>query len=151
MTSDAPADFADLLNTNAEDAVKPPPRPGGTYQATLKSSADTTSTRKRTKGLEMTFSDLSPMADVDTALYDAYCASPMIKADEDVMTDSFWITAKALYRIRELCECAGVEPKGKTLLQMVADAMGERLLITVQQTVGEKGTYSNITGYAKDE
>jgi len=75
----------------------------------------------------------------------------MIKPEEDVMTDSFWITAKSLYRLRELCECAGVDPAGKTILQMVAEAMGERLLITVEQVVGAKGTYSNIVGYAKDD
>lgn len=149
--SEAPEDFADLLQTNAEDAVRPPPRPGGTYRATLKSSADTVSKQKRTKGLEMTFADLEPLSDVDSARWDEYVGSPMIKPEEDVMTDSFWITPKSLYRIRELCECCGVDPAGKTVLQMLADAMGERLLITVQQVVGEKGTYSNITGYAKDD
>ena len=149
--SDAPEDFSELLDTNAEDAVRPPPRPGGTYLATLKKSEGVTSTKKRTKGLEMTFSDLSPQSDVNSDAYDEYINSPMIKVEEDVMTDSFWITPKSLFRIRELCECCGIEPVGKTILQMLADAMGERLLITVQQTVGDKGTYSNISGYAKDE
>ncbi len=119
--------------------------------ATLKKSEDVTSSKKRTKGLEMTFSDLEPQSDVNSDSYDEYASSPMIKPETDVMSDSFWVTPKSLYRIRELCECCGVSPEGKTVLQMVADAMGERLLITVQQTVGEKGTYSNITGYAKNE
>ena len=149
--SEAPDNYEDLLNTQAEDAVRPPARPGGTYLATLKSSEDTISSKKRTKGLEMTFSDLEPQADVDQTLYEAYASSPMIKPEEDTMTDSFWITAKSLYRIRELCEACGVSPDGKTVLQMVADAVGERLLLTVQQTVGDKGVYSNITGYALDE
>ena len=149
--SEAPQDFSDLLNTAAEDAVRPPARPGGTYRATLKSAEDTISSKKRTKGLEMTFVDLEPLSDVDGAAWEEYVASPMIKPEEDSMSDSFWITSKSLYRIRELCECCGVDPKGKTVLQMVADSIGERLLLTVQQTVGEKGVYSNITGYAKDE
>lgn len=149
--SEAPQDYSDLLSMPAEDAVRPPARPGGTYRTTLKSSEDTISQKKRTKGLEMTFSDLEPLGDVDQAAYQEYIASPMVKPEEDTMSDSFWITTKSVYRIRELCECCGVEAGGKTILQMVADAMGERLLITVQQTVGEKGVYSNITGYAKDE
>jgi len=149
--SEAPQDYEDLLNTNAEDAVRPPARPGGTYLCTLKSAEDTVSSKKRTKGLEMTFSDLEPQADVDSGAWDEYCAAPMIKADEETMSESFWITAKSLYRIKELCECCGIDPKGKTVLQMVADATGERLLITVQQTVTEKGVYANITGFAKDE
>ncbi|MGW8177686.1 MAG: hypothetical protein ACWGQW_02660 [bacterium] len=149
--SEAPQDFSDLLNTSAEDAVRPPARPGGTYRATFKSSADTISSKKRTKGLEFTFSDLEPLSDVDQAAWDNYVSSPAVKPEEDTMTDTFWITQKSLYRIREFCEACGVDPKGKTLIQMVADALGERVLLTVQQTVGEKGTFSNITGYAKDE
>jgi len=148
--SEAPQDFSDLLNTSAEDAVRPPARPGGTYRTTFKSTADTISSKKRTKGLEFTFSDLEPLADVDQAAWDNYISSPAVKPEEDVMTDTFWITQKSLYRIREFCEACGVSPEGKTIIQMVGDALGERLLVTVQQTVGEKGTFSNITGYAKD-
>ena len=149
--SDAPSDFSDLLNTSAEDAVRPPARPGGTYRGTFKSSADTISRQKRTKGMEMTFVDLEPLADVDSAAYEKYISSPAVKPEEDVMTDTFWITQKSLYRIREFCEACGGSPEGKTILQMVGDAIGERVLLTVQQNVGEKGTFSNITGYAKDE
>jgi len=149
--SDAPSNFQALLDTNAEDAVRPPARPGGTYRSTLKSSADTISSKKRTPGLEMTFVDLEPLSDVDQALWDAYCASPAVKPEEDTMSDSFWLTQKSLYRLREFCEACGISPKGKTILQMVADAVGNRVLLTVQQNVGEKGTYSQITGFAKDE
>jgi hypothetical protein len=149
--SDAPSDFADLLDMNAEDAVRPPPRPGGTYVATLKSATDTISKEKRTPGLEMTFSDLDPQSDVNDDAYQEYIASPMVKPEEDTMSDSFWKTPKSVFRIRELCECCGVEAKGKTLAQMLGEAMGERLLITVQQNVGKGGTYANITGYAKIE
>ncbi len=149
--SEAPDNFSDLLNTAAEDAVRPPARPGGTYRSTFKSSADTISSKKRTKGLEFTFSDLEPLSDVDSAAWENYTSSPAVKPEEDVMSDSFWITTKALYRIREFCEACGVDPKGKTIIQMVGEAVGERVLLTVQQSVGEKGTFSNITGYAKDE
>jgi len=149
--SEAPQDFSDLLNTSAEDAVRPPARPGGTYRATFKSSADTISTKKRTRGLEFTFSDLEPLSDVNQEAWDNYISSPAVKPEEDTMTDTFWITQKSLYRIREFCEACGVKPEGKTIIQMVGDALGERVLLTVQQTVGEKGTFSNITGYAKDE
>ena len=149
--SEAPQDFVDLLSTNAEDAVRPPPRPGGTYRATFKSSSDVTSRQKRTKGLEFTFSDLEQLSDVDSAAWEAYCASPAVKPEEDTMSDTFWITQKSLYRIREFCECCGVAAAGRTILQMVADSVGERVLLTVQQNVGEKGTFSNITGYATDK
>lgn len=149
--SEAPQDFSALLDSPAEDAVRPPARPGGTYRARFKSSADTISRQKRTKGLEFTFSDLEPLSDVDSGAYENYVSSPAVKPEEDVMTDSFWITPKALYRIRELCEACGASPEGKTVIQMVGDALGETLLLTVQQTVGDKGTFSNITGYAKDE
>ena len=147
----APDSFSDLLNTPAEEAVRPPPRPGGTYRCTFKSSADTISRQKRTKGLEFTFSDFEPLSDVDQGAYDNYVASPAVKPEDDVMTDSFWLTLKALYRIKEFCEACGGSPEGKTIIQMVGDALGERVLVTVQQTVGEKGTFSNITGFAKDE
>jgi hypothetical protein len=149
--SEAPQDFSDLLNTSAEDAVRPPARPGGTYRSTFKSSADTISSKKRTKGLEFTFADLEPLSDVDQGAWEHYVASPAVKPEEDVMTDTFWITQKSLYRIREFCEACGVGADGKTIIQMVGDALGERVLLTVQQNMGEKGTFSNITGYAKDE
>ncbi len=149
--SEAPSNFQDLLNTNAEDAVRPPARPGGTYRATLKAAADTLSSKKRTPGLEMNFTDLEPLSDVDTAAYEAYCASPAVKIEEDSMSDSFWLTTKSLYRLREFCEACGVAAKGKTILQMVGDSIGARVLLTVTQNVGDKGTYSQISGYALDE
>jgi hypothetical protein len=149
--SEAPQDFSDLLNTPAEEAVRPPARPGGTYRSTFKSSADTISSKKRTKGLEFEFSDLEPLSDVDEAAWENYVASPAVKPESDTMSDSFWITPKSLYRIKEFCEACGISADGKTVIQMVGDALGERVLLTVQQNVGEKGTYSNITGYAKDE
>ena len=149
--SEAPEDFTDLLSTQAEDAVRPPARPGGTYRTTFKSSSDVTSRQKRTKGLEFTFVDLEPLSDVDSEAWQAYIASPAVKPEEDQMSDTFWITRKSLYRIREFCEACGTPPAGRTILQMVADSIGERVLITVQQNVGEKGTFSNITGYAKDK
>ncbi len=149
--TDVPQDFSDLLNTSAEEVVRPPARPGGTYRGTFKSSADTISSKKRTNGLEFTFSDMEPLSDVDQAAWENYVSSPAVKPEEDTMSDSFWITTKSLYRIKEFCEACGVNAAGKTIIQMVGDAIGERVLLTVQQTVGEKGTYSNITGYAKDD
>lgn len=144
----APQSFEDLLNSDAADAVRPPPRPGGTYLVTVKSSEQVKSSRKGTPGVEFTFTDFEPQGDVDADTWEQYLESPVIDVKMDSMTDTFWITPKSKYMLKEFCEACGSSPEGRTLGQMVEDVMGAKVLATVKQTVGDRSVFANIEGYA---
>ena len=62
----AAPDFQALLNMPAEDAVKPPAMPVGTYRSLVKGQQAVTSRDKGTPGIEFTFAQFEPQNDVDS-------------------------------------------------------------------------------------
>ena len=149
----APENYMALLDMKSEDAIPAPVRPGGTYRITVKSNKETQSSQKQTPGIEFTFTDWEPMSSVNKTAWDEYVASPVIDPVTDSMTYSFWLTAKAMFMLKEFCVACGVDPAGKTIAQMVADAMGERVLVEVQQSIGQRSgrAFAEIKGFALDE
>ena len=139
-----------LLDTNAEDAVKPPPLPKGTYRVVVEGQQAVTSSRKGTPGIEFTFGKFEPGPDVDPGQWQEYTTHKGIQGRSPTRTESFWVTPAALYRLREFCEKCGAKPDG-TLKKMVADAIGTLVMVSVEQTVSAKDgetIYDNITDFA---
>jgi len=154
MTEGAAADFQELLNMKAGDAVRPPAKPSGTYRVLVKENQMTKSPQKGTPGVKFTFTDWSPTADVDVDAWEVYLKSPVVDEDTITMEDTFYLTKKAMFLLKEFCKACGAEGDDSTPMgKLVADAMQQRVLIKVSQSVGKDGVsvYNNIDGYAKDE
>lgn len=151
-------DFQELLDTDASEMVKPPPKPSGEYRLLVKDQELIKSRDKGTPGVQFTFTKWEPMATVDVDKWKQYCDSPAIDPDKLSEQEVFWWTKKSGYRLKEFClKCIGYDgdpndykgPMGK----LIADAVGQTIIATVVQQVSRNtgAVYNEITGYAKDE
>lgn len=145
------ADFTELLETNAEDAVRPPPQPSGTYRVLLSEAEQVRSREKKTPGIQFTLTNWEPLPDVDADRWQEYIAHPMIEANKISRIHTFWLTKKSLYRLKEFCVLAGSDGEGQ-MGKLVADVKGNTVLCKLVQTVGERDTiYNEIQDFVTDE
>jgi len=152
-------DFNDLLNMNASDAVKPPPMPSGNYRCLIKDNEMVKSREKQTPGCTITFTGWDPLADVDDDKWQAYLANPAIDPKKISRQETFWLTSKSMYRLKEFCLKAIKHDEDKegtyegTMGKLVADAMKEQVIVTLAQSVSRSSgdVFNEITGYAMDE
>ncbi len=146
------ANWDALLDTDAESAVRPPPVPTGTYRAYISGAEQVKSQNKGTPGIEFTFSKLEPAADVDPQQWEDFRTHKAIAGSDVSRTETFWLSAKAMFRLREFCEKAGAKADG-TMKKMVNDAVGATILVVIEHTVSKRDgetVYDNITGFAAD-
>jgi hypothetical protein len=151
-TPGAEIDFQEILNMPAEDAVRPPAKPAGTYRVLIKENEMIKSRDKQTPGVKFTFTDWQPTADVDVDKWQEYLKSPVVDEDTISMQDTFYLTKKAMYRLKDFCLAAGTGDTGP-MGKLVGDTLQQRVLVKVSQSVAKDGVtvYNNIDGYAKDE
>lgn len=144
-------EWEDLLNMNAEDAVKPPPRPNGTYRCLVKKKGLSVSKEKKTKGADFEFSVWDAQSDVDPGQWKAYLEHKAIKGNPGVESKTFYLTPKAVHRLREFCEACGARPDG-TLKKMMDDADGHSVLVVIKQRLLDDGetVVGDIHSFAKD-
>lgn len=144
-------DWNDLLSMPAESAVKPPPVPKGAYRVLIESHEQVKSRDKGTPGVQFNYTKLDPQADVNAEQWVEYLAHPAIQGTDPKMNDTFWLSKKAMYRLREFCEKAGAKPDGM-MAKMVADATGSTIVLSVNHRVASDGetVYAEISGYAID-
>ena len=150
--SEGVVDFEQLLDMDAENAVKAPPMPGGTDRALVSENETVTSSQKGTPGIKFTFRGLDPMSDVDVDRWQAYLESPVINKEDINLSDTFYLTPKAMFRLKDFCLACGTGEAGK-MGKLVADAMKQTVLIEVKQSVSRDGknVYSEIVGYTEDK
>ena len=72
-------DWNDLLTMPAEDAIKPPPVPKGTYRGYIESQEQVKSRDKGTPGVQFNFTKLDPQADVSPEAWREYKEHPTIQ------------------------------------------------------------------------
>ncbi len=142
-------DFTALLNMDAENAVRPPAMPSGTYLCLIEAQEAVLSQKKNTPGIQFTLTRFEPQADVDTDKWQEYCSSPVIDPQRVSRNETFWLTPTAMWRLKDFCVKAGAQPTGP-MGKLVSDAIGQQVLASVSQTVGSDGesVYNNIDGFA---
>ena len=143
------SDFQELLNMDAENAVRPPAMPSGTYKCRVKQQQGVKSRDKGTPGIQFDFTDWEPQADVDVDRWQEFCSSPVINPTTLTKSETFWLTPPAMWRLKEFCVACGTAKNGP-MGKLVADAVGQSVLVSVTQTVGQDGqsVYNNLGGYA---
>jgi hypothetical protein len=152
-------DFQDLLNMKTTDAVKPPPMPSGTYRVLIDGNEMVKSRDKGTPGCQINFSGFDPMANVDQDRWQDYLSSPAIDKGKITRQETFWLTTKSAYRLKEFCLKAIRHDEEKdglyesTMGKLIADAMKQTILAEVVQSVSRTSgdVFNEITGYAMDE
>lgn len=144
-------DWKELLDMDATQAVRPPPFPNGTYRVLVASQQMVKSDKKQTPGVEFTFKKWDPKSDVNSEKWLEFLKHPAIAGTELVDTDTFWLTRKAMPRLREFAEKCGAKPDG-TMAKMVSDAVNSTILVVRKQRVLDDGqtVVSDIESYAAD-
>jgi len=145
-------EWQELLDMDATKAVRPPPLPKGTYRVLIQGQEQVKSEKKGTPGVRFIFTQLDPRPDVSPEKWMEYLKHPAIEGEKPQLDDTFWLSKKAVYRLREFCEKAGAKPEG-TLAKMVVDSVNQTILVSIEQRVAKDGqtVFSEISGYAADK
>ncbi len=149
----ADPDFTSLLDTEVEEAKRPPVIPQGTWTMMVKSYKEVTSSQKGTPGVEFTLVLQSPGDDVDIAALEAFSEKADITKRQ--MRHSFWVTDGALFMMREFIEHCGISHTGKTFKQVLPEVVGQAVKAYVNQTPsrrpGDDSVFNEITSFALAE
>jgi hypothetical protein len=127
------ANFTDILNKPAEAVEKPKPRPVGTYLSIV--NGPHKQKEINDKGvIDISFKTMQAQADVDQ---EALAASGGVG---NIVTKSFWmqdnegnVTDYALVQFLE--HHLGIEKTGKSIAQMLAEAPGKEVLVTLKHRI----------------
>jgi hypothetical protein len=152
MPEQQTVDFEELLNFEAANAVKPPPMPNGTYRVLVDANEMVKSQNKGTPGVMFTLTGFEPQASVDVDKWQEYLASPAIDPNKISRQETFYLTPKAMWRLKDFCVKAGAKDTGP-MKQLIADAMKQTILVEIEQSVSQDGetVYNNVRSYAAVE
>lgn len=127
-------DFASLVNVQAETIERPKPLPAGSYTALIEKQEFGTTSEKQTPYCRYLFKPTQAQDDVDaTALAEVNLSKISLRQD-------YWLTPDAVYRLKEFLEkTLGIESTGKTIGEMIPQAVGQQVLINVKHSIDRKG------------
>lgn len=146
-------DFASILNTPAESIEKPKPLPVGTYLSIVNGPHKQKEINDKPI-VDIIFKTMQAQDDVDqTQLAESGGVGRQL-------TQSFWLTnndgGEQTWPLKNFLEnTLGIESKGKSLAQMLAEAPGKQCLVTVKHAIytdkatGEPAIAANVGGTAK--
>ncbi len=142
--SNGEVDFRALLQTQVEDAERPPTFPIGNYESIVTGHEMGKSAKKGTPFVRFHIKLISPTEDVDPELF-AECGGIAKLTDRKAMHKDFYITGDALYRLREFLEgpCQ-LSCSGRAFDEVIPEATNISILSHIAHRQGE-GTKSNET------
>ena len=111
-------DFNAILDMQAEEIKARPVQPAGTYDFRITKMEPVVSSQKKTNGVEFTARPYNALDGIDA---DDLKESDAFNRD---MRITFWITPDSASMLKEfLVDSVGIEPSGKTLREMMAEAI----------------------------
>lgn len=134
--------FSALLSKTADEVVKPPPMPGGTYLTMITGHEFGQSSQKKTDFIQFNLRYVEAAEDVDE---DELKEIPNFTERKGQV--KFYLTEDALWRLTEfLQEHVGIEGSGRAINEMIPETMNQPVGVYVtQQLNAEKGeTYSVV-------
>ena len=139
--------FQDLLSKSVDTVKRPPALPEGTYEVLIKAHAFGESSQKKTPQVEYELQLMGTGLDVDKERLETALDGKALS--ERSIRDQFYITEKALPRLREFLERAGVNIVGRPFTQCIPEAIGRRIKIFVKQEAGEgEAIFNKVSKYA---
>jgi hypothetical protein len=140
--------FVDALNRKADEVERPKPLPVGTYLCTIPGPPEMKTIGKNsTPAAEFSVKVIQPREDVDSEALLAVGG-----AGGKTLRLTFYLTEDALFRLKEfLVDTCGIEPGGRTLGEMIPEAVNRMFNVTVKHRPSQDGTqiYAEIAGTAK--
>jgi len=138
--------FENLLSMRADDVKPPPTLPAGTYHGVIASQKFGKSKEKQTDfvGYEIQF--LRAGDDVEQSeLGDINLSSKR-------HTANFYITPNSLFRLTEFFKSCGINTAGRSVAELIPEAVGKEVLIPVTCTPDKKditkmrNEFGDVTG-----
>lgn len=126
MSSTNPPDFRTLLQTtNLDDVQRPKVLPTGTYKGTIIKFEYGQSSQKQTPYVRYFVRPDEARDDVDQEALEG------INLSQRSLRRDFFLTADALYRLKEFLEGLGIETAGQSLGALIPLAVNHDVLISV--------------------
>ncbi len=142
-------DFKALLKQQADEVVRPPPIPAGTWGCQIQSHTFGKSAKKQTPYVQFAWALMEPGPDIDTAELEDF------KHQGKVIKQDFYVTEDALYRLREFFENLGCEVQGKSLEELVQDSTGLPGMLSISNRPSDNpnsdAVYAQIDSVAAPE
>lgn len=139
-------DFESVLQTQADTIEKPPLMPEGGYSTVIKKFELGESSKKKTKFVDFTVGIQAPMDDVDQSIIDEIGMDKIIGKERNV---TFYLTPDALWRLTDfLGDDVGLDKGGKSIEQLINEAVGQEVGITIRHKPTADGTdmYPEVSG-----
>lgn len=142
-----------LLNVSA-DSIKAPPRaPQGTYKALISKYEFGKSAKKSTPLVKFHYTQLQPQADISQDALTV--AGQPIDIGKLKLSDDFYLTEDALYRLVEYLKKLGIKTEGRNLGELIPEAVNRPVMFYVTQSPstkpGSTDVYSEITSYLNSD
>jgi len=127
--------FEDILNRNS-DEIKPPPvlPPGPYHTIVIGLPKQVESSKQKTPGLEFTHKIVAPMEGVNEEAVGAIEGGVIGKE----ITNTFWITEKSAFMLKDFLTHCGIDLAGKTMAQALDEVPNREVVMFIKHDfVGE--------------
>lgn len=143
-------DFRKLLSISADDVKATPPLPTGTYSLLVTKFEFGESAQKKTPFVRYHFTILGAQPDVDQARLAEATAVRLLA--ERSLEEEFYITPAALPRLKEFIQQCGVITEGRSMGDIVPEAVGRTVLGYVieepSQRPGDSRVFNRLSTFA---
>lgn len=135
-------DFKTLLAKPTDSIEKPKPLPAGTYNGVISKYEFGESKEKKTPFVRYFLTCHSACDDVDA---DSVAG---IDLSKKALRRDYYLTEDAMYRVKDLLESVGVSCTGRSLGEVIPEAINASVLISVTWRSSPDGseTYNDVTG-----
>jgi hypothetical protein len=129
------ASFEELMKMPATEIKAPQAYPPGSYHVLVEGPpTHGKSSKIQTDFWEFKFKILSPLKDVDQQAYTEQ------QVQGKTVTAQYYVTENAVWRLNDLLKNCGIDPKGKNLEQMLAEAPGKSVIIKLRHEPAQDGS-----------
>jgi len=144
--------FSSILDRKASEIEEPKPIPVGTYLVLLQGQAVRgESTVKKTEYWDFPAKILQPQSDVSQAEIERFGGVQ----GKDLRGNGglrYYVTEESAYRLKEfLVDHLGISDEGKTIREMMAEAPGKQVYVTISHQPSDDGkrVYSRVAQTAR--
>ncbi len=138
--SNRPPDLNSLLSKPLDSFEAPKTIPAGTWKGVIGPYSYDKSARKKTDFVRYLLNITGPGDDIDEADLEG------VEWDGKQLKKDFYLTPDALFRLTDFITSLGISISGRSVTEMIPEAVGIPVLITVTEDDSEDGKtkYNNV-------
>ncbi len=144
------ASFQDVLNKPAADVKPPEPLPPGTYLCLVDGPGEFGKIGKnQTDCINFKLKPMQAQGDVDPGTLQQSLNGASLQ--DKTIRHRLFITEESVWRLKQFLEHLGIEEGTKSLGEMIPEAQGKQVIVTLGHRASEDGTqvFQEVKGTAK--